>query len=278
MKFRQVLLALSAIALVMGRSTAAPDTAKTLPLIATSGNSTHLSPQQSVRQQKAQTAVTIYKEAVLVLKSDDFATAENYFRESLLISPDGPIYLGLAEALTAQGRFDEATQAYQKLFHPGPGISFGGSYFTRARLEYALLLNETNQWAEAVSLYETTLPNLPDKGMAKIGIHFDINTPQPTTLEAATNIALGLDATWNCDALGGFEHDRAFQHYTKALQLAPGWVVANYYYGYGWKNLDPKGVARRANAAQAKAAFQQAATYGEGNVKEAAEQALQGFK
>ena len=192
------------------------------------------------------------------LKASDFAKAEAEFRASISDSPDGPAYLGLADTLTAQGRVIEAIQTYRMLFHPGNHLSFGGSYFMQAQMKYALLLNRAGQWEEAVAVFEAALPSVPDRGMTNIGVHFDPDVPQPAGLAAAAHIALGLDANWHCNALGGFDHELAFQEYTKALQIAPDWATANYYHGYGWQRLDPKSRARIGSVRQAKSALQKA--------------------
>ena len=94
------------------------------------------------------------KDGAAAIRAGDFIAAEYSFRSSLADAPDGPAYLGLAETLTAQGRIAEALQTYHTLFNPGPNISWGGTYFTKADLEYALLLNQTGQWTNAVAHYK----------------------------------------------------------------------------------------------------------------------------
>ena len=64
------------------------------------------------------------------------------------------------------------------------------------------------------------------------------------------------------------------QEYQKALQLAPSWDVANYYYGYGWHNLRPKSRTKLGSMHQAKAALQKVVFLGKGDLKKAAAKVL----
>ena len=63
--------------------------------------------------------------------------------------------------------------------------------------------------------------------------------------------------------------------FDKARQLQPDSALTNYYYGYGWRNLSPKDQAGLNDARQAKAALQKAVKAGKGEIKQAAEKALQ---
>ena len=93
----------------------------------------------------------------------------------------------------------------------------------------------------------------------------------------ALHIAQGLTygvATWG----GHMRQEEAMTEFNQALHLSPDSAVANYYYGYGWQQLDLKSRTRVANTQRAKAAFQKAARLGGADVKKAATEELQRFK
>ena len=204
----------------------------------------------------------------MALKNRNFAIAEDYFRGTLAIRPDGAAYFSLALALSAQGKQLEAIQTYEKLFHPDGHVSFGGSYFSRAHLEYALLLDQMGNWPEAVGNYQSGVSTLGSGNGPKPNVEFAPNIPQPMALAAAIHIALGIDADAQLNNLGEYDHVRAFNEYAQALKLNPDWAVANYYYGYGLRQS-----GRRA---EAQVAFQKAAQLDNGEIKAAAEKALIG--
>ncbi len=165
----------------------------------------------------------------------------------------------LAAALNAQGKTQEALQAYQVM----AGMGWNPP---RVSLPYALLLLETRHWAQAVGSYNKALPLLSDGELMRANSHFSPAVLEPAALGTAIHIALGL--TYNSsDSWGGHQqNDKALSEYTKALQLAPNSDLANFYYGYGLQRLGRK--------AQANAAFQKTVKMAKGEVKAAAEQAL----
>ncbi len=222
------------------------------------------------------------RDAKLALQAKNYASAEAGFRNVIADFPSGMAYYGLAETLAAQGKTAEALQAYWQLFHPDAHQSWGGSYFPQAELEYAVLLNRTGHWAEAVAMYEKALPDVSDQGMKRINVHFDPATPQPAEMEAAAHIGIGLEAIWAGGDFDASKSERAFQEYGKALKLMPEWTVANYYYGYGWQRLDPKDQAKlAANPGQreaVKATLEKAAKLGTGDVQKAAVTELQNLR
>ena len=236
-------------------------------LISSSNNSRHATPQQKALNQEYQTD---YDEGKANLQNKNYSLSEVNFQSAIDASPNGSAYLGLAEAFAGQGKITDALQAYWLLFHPGPRQSWGGSYIPKADLEYALLLDQTGHWDEALAHYNHAVPDLP-RGDLKIAVGFDPGAPQPAALAAASHVGLGL--------YDNFEYQpdsdaRAFQEYAAALQIAPNWDVANYYYGIGWQKLSPADRAKFGTAQQAKAALQKAVKVGKGNVKAAAEKAL----
>ncbi len=75
--------------------------------------------------------------------------------------------------------------------------------------------------------------------------------------------------------MSAYENSRAFTEYGKALALEPDWALTNFYYGYGWQRLFPADKAQLGSVRQAKAALLKATRLGKGDVKKAAEKALQ---
>lgn len=232
-----------------------------------SGHNWPIPPALTLKYQQAKIACEDGEEA---LQAKDYVSAETSFRDSLATAHDGVAYLGLAEALAGQGRNGEALETYATLFNPGPHESYGGSYFTRANLEYALLLNQTGHWGEAVAHYNDALTDLI-KWDYKADVRLDPDTPQPATLAAAAHIGLGVYDSFEYKP---DSNTKAFQEYTTALRLAPNWDQANYYYGHGWQQLSPADKAKLGSAQRAKAALLKAVKVGKGDIKKAAKKAL----
>ncbi len=259
------LLLLSASIMVM-KPVSAQQKAQTTPLMPMHFITT--SPEEQARTEEYYAE---YKAGVEALRGKNYPVAEDYFQSVIDGKPDGSAYFGLAETLVAEGHIPEAMQNYRMIFHPVPYVSWGGTYMTKAHLEYALLLNESGQWAEAVAHYNAALSSIPSgEGMPKLNVQLDLNTPLHSVLAAAAHIGIGLYEN-------AFEPEnsvQAFQEYTASMQLAPDWDAANYYYGYGWGRLDPKDRAKVGSFQQAKAALQKAVKFGKGDVKVAAQKAL----
>ena len=237
----------------------------------------HNGPLPAGYRERAQAYASLCQDAKLDMQARNYIRAEEEFRGAIAADADsGAAYLGLAEALEAQGKTIEALQAYHGYFNPGPTVSWlGGSAMPKAYLEYALLLNQNGQWAEAAAHYNDVLPQLVDLGL-KNPVQLDPNTPQPLALTVGAHIGLGL-----YDNFRDYEPDsntKAFAEYTTALGLAPNWDAANYYYGVGWSRLDLKSQTRAVHAAQAKAALKKAAASDDAVVKKAASETLEGLK
>lgn len=204
------------------------------------------------------------------LKSGRYVEAEKDFRAiNSLDRFDAGAYRGIGEALTGQGRLAEAVQAYQILIYQDPFKWSSIAQDTRTLMHYAILLSETGRWPEAVSVYEKALPTTPNFGDVPItDIHFDPRVPMPTQLQTVAHIASGLEY------FGGGEKKDAFREFNEASLLVPDSAFANYYYGFGWRNLDPKERAKIGSEQQAKAALQKAILLGKADVKIAARKVL----
>lgn len=127
-------------------------------------------------------------------------------------------------------------------------------------------------------MYEKALPEVSDQGMSRINVHFNPAVPQPTELQAAAHVGIGLEAFGGQSIFDASPHERAFQEFTKAMQIKPKWPVANYYYGYGWQGLDLKTRARLAarpgQRAAVRAALEKASQAGTGEVQRLAAEEL----
>ena len=210
--------------------------------------------------------------AVVALDAGQYAEAETDARQSISVGQDSGLAEELlASALNAQGKTQEALQAYKVMADEG-------DVFPRNQVPYALLLLKSGQWTQAVIAYNKMLPYLPEGDIARANSHFSPNVPQPQELVVALHIAQGLtyigDAGWGSRS----RHKEAIGEFDQALRLAPASPLANYYYGYGWKHLDLKSRARAANAQRAKAAFQKAAALGDADVKKSTGEALKDIK
>ncbi|MEO7717739.1 MAG: hypothetical protein ABIY70_16185 [Capsulimonas sp.] len=197
------------------------------------------------------------------LDKGKYAAAEASARQSLALGiGSGKGQELLAEALNAEGKSKEALQVYRQ-------IAAQGGQFPRNMLPYALLLLKAGQWPQAVSAYNTVLPFLSDGDLVQANLHFSLNKLDSLGLETAIHIGLGLTYV-SSDSWGGHSRkDRAMLEFDQALRLQPASALANYYYGYGWKQLDPKDTRKHQQAAKAKAALQKAASSGNSSVKKA---------
>ena len=159
----------------------------------------------------------------------------------------------LAAALDAQGKTQEALQAYKVMADTG-GV------FPRNMLPYALLLLKTGQWAQAVEAYNRQLPYLSDLMLANS--HFSPDVPQLRELEAAIHIGLGMTG----DFRGHYWHqhngtagDPTLSDFRAALALEPASPLANYYYASALRQLGRRD--------EAKVAYAKAAQLGGDDVK-----------
>ena len=230
----------------------------------------HIIPLPPEHEARRQRSYAEYISAKMNLQAKNYTQAEEGFRSSIADFPDDRASLGLAETLVAEGKVTEALQTYYLYFHPPVGEFQSDSYAPKANLEYAMLLNQQGQWAEAIDHYNAALPDLV-KWDYKANLHFDAATPQPAALAAASHIGLGL--------YDNFEYEpdsntKALQEYNAALQLAPDWDAANYYYGYGWQKLSPIARAKFGTMQQAKPHLQKAENVGDASIKAAAAKVL----
>jgi len=223
------------------------------------------------------------------LRNRDFVAAEGDFRDSIRASSWAPGYYGLGEALAGQGRTVEAIEAYRVGIYGPPytvavlnDIPVHGQYNPDVRecageagaqawMKYALLISQTGVSTEAIVIYKKALAQLPHVDALGLDASLASGTLTPAEFQAGAHMALGICATY-----GGTD-TQAMSEFDKALRLRPDSPLANYYYGYGWQHLALKGQARATLAPQAKAAFQKAASLGEGDVKKNAEEALKAF-
>ncbi len=231
--------------------------------------------QQAASEQAGQLAQT----AAADLHTGNYTQAEAEAREALAINDDGRAEEVLAAALEGQGKDREALQQYQTIVD---------HYDTQPRnlLPYAGLLLKAGRWAQALAVYNQVLPHLPDVGphleativhdgdVIRANSHFSPDVPEPMALATAIHIARGMiyNTTPGWAATG--QDTEAMTEYAKALQIAPGNALANYYYGVGWHKLSPAERVKFGHADQAKAALQKAAQSEDASVKNMAAETL----
>ena len=226
------------------------------------------------------------------LQAKDFVAAEDFFRESIETCPQPDNYFHLGEALSGQKRIPEAIAAYRAGVykrHPdgmpytiaafmneaGKNAPYDpnaqicpGNIATMYWMQYALLLSQTGQGAEAAVIYQKALPDVPDVRGDDGAALLEAATPSPEALQAAAHVSVGLCATFFTN------HDDAMREFDKAQRLQPDSALTNYFYAYGWKNLTPAERGKYGTEQQAKAALLKAIRLGKGEVKKAAQKAL----
>lgn len=215
------------------------------------------------------------------LHAGHYALSENEAREALAIdATNGVADEVLAAALEAQGKDQEALQAYRVMV-----VDQKASY-PRVLLPYAQLLLKSGQWTQAVAIYNQVLPRLPDVGphpetpvvhdgdQITTNSHFSPDVPEPAALATALHIARGMVLSATTGWAGDSLNTEAMVEYGKALQLAPDNALANYYYGVGWHKLSPAERLKFGHADQAKAALQKAAHSDDPSVKKMAAETL----
>jgi Ca-activated chloride channel family protein len=94
----------------------------------------------------------------------DYATAEAGYREALLVTPDDArLYFNLGNALTRQGKFDEAITAFEQF------KSMSSDPRQRAAAEYNIgnIHGAKEEWAKAAERYRESLRGNPDDAQAQ---------------------------------------------------------------------------------------------------------------
>jgi len=166
------------------------------------------------------------------------------YQDALAITPtNGLAYRRLAEAYTASGKLDEASQTFHKVlikgFGPGVGNGVGGTADIWA--EYALVLIKTNQPAEAVQAYNHAAYLLdyevsgPGKGQQKVKVLLPELAAAPTSPEQVQYTPERLQAL--ADSLLAYEQQgfwsdkEVLAHAQEAAKLYPDSGVTHYYLG-----------------------------------------------
>ena len=234
-------------------------------------------------------ANNLTKQGEAEFRSGNLNAAEALFRSAIYQAEYcGTAYAGLARVFVAKGQIFEAIECYRTLFYDismrginGPNKEdsrqkiyrnpVGASQYVADGLRYALLLNRTGQWSEAVIVYNSALQGVPGGELPKLDLVFDASDPQPIAFEAAVRVALGLTLNFSAD---DDKNQEAMKEYTKALSLEPDAALTNYYYGFGYQMLSPTERIRLGSAQHAEAALRKAVKIGKGPVKAAAQRAL----
>ncbi|MGI4789481.1 MAG: tetratricopeptide repeat protein [Janthinobacterium lividum] len=200
--------------------------------------------------------VALNDAAQLALNEGDYDGAETNARQALsLMRGDSEAPEILAVALDAQGKTQEALQAYKALHDAGAVTPVD-------ELPYARLLLETGHWAQAVEAYNKQLP-YSDGDLMQAHSDFSPDVPRSTDMATAIHVGMGQALGWR--GYHGTYQERtqqAQEQFRQALALEPKSSLANYYVGYGLKRM-----GRRA---EAQAAFKKAAALDNGDVQKAA--------
>ncbi len=212
-----------------------------------------------------------------LLSAGNFPAAEEDFRSAMAVSAmrvpgfDISAERGLAETLAAMGKTEEAFQLYRTIIYAYPRSTSSVAQESRSLMRFALLLSQTGQWAEAVSLYNKALSNTTYGDAPKLDMRFDQQVPMPQHLQALAHVACGMEFS------GHGQNIAALKEFASGHRIAPDSPLTNYYYGQGWQKLSPTERAQFGTAQQARAALQKAVKLGKGDVKLAAAKALKSF-
>src|SRR6185437_4434599 len=95
-----------------------------------------------LRRVSAIDPAALHEEADAALARGDFVKAETLYRKALEASGDAALYLGLGQALRAQGRAGDAEQHFRRALELEPGRA-------DAALQLALLLHGQGRAEEA---------------------------------------------------------------------------------------------------------------------------------
>ncbi len=229
-------------------------------------NPIQLTPEQQAISEKA---ASLTHDAASSLHAGRYAQAEKEARQALALDKDSAEGEEvLAAALDAEGKTQEAYQMYHVM------VVDEDAQYTRVLLPYALLLLKSGQWGQAATVYNQAIAQFSEKDSLRANSHFSPDVPEPAALAVAIHIAKGLTYEGASDWAGEDQYKEMMAEFSKALQLAPDSDLANYYYGFGWRNLDAKERAKMGSIQQAKAALQKAILLGKGDLKKAAEEAL----
>ena len=220
----------------------------------------------TVSPTQAQEAASAAEAGQHALASGKLDAAEAEFRQSLDLDATNPNALaGLAQTLEREGKDEQAIRVYRYLLYPkqGWGTSMEGDSILR--MHFALLLVKGGQWAEAVSVYENTIGGVSlGPSFPALDVHFSSAVSQPALLQGMAHLVMGITYS------NRLEHPQALTEYGAARDAQPNLALADYYYG--------RGLLRLGRRVEAKAAFKEASSLGQNDVKTAAEQALTDFK
>lgn len=233
----------------------------------------HLTPEQlGVEMQIGQ----LDEDARAAQKAGRYAEAVDKASQALELGQDSGLAQEiLAYSLNAQGKSQEALEAYKKIVEMN-----GKSARLYDLIPYSQLLLQSGQWAKAVAVYNQAWPTAnTNDSLPPLPGPFSPDVPLPKELETVLHIARGLA----CSGRGGSAPgEEAMTQFSTALKLMPDDPLVNYYYGHGWQNLSPaersKLAAKPGQREAVKAALEKAATLGTPDVSAAAKTELKSLR
>lgn len=214
---------------------------------------------------QAQESVSAAQAGQQALRAGNLGAAEAAFRLSTNIEKgaanEGAI-LGLAQTLEREGKNAQSIRVYRYLLYPKQGWQTSEEQNPILRMHLALLLAGDKQWAEAVSIYESTIGGVSyGEDFPALDVHFRPNAPQPALFRAMAHLVMGVTHKGHADGV------QALAEYAAAVRADPSLALAHYYHGQGLLTL-----GRRV---EARAAFEQANELDDkGDVRQAAEKEL----
>ncbi len=233
-------------------------------------------PSDPLKRKAYQAAWLLTQKALKLSSQKDWAAAIPVYEQALTVYPDSPpAYSGLAQAYMRLGQTDDAITTLRRLYYGWLGRDWSsdvecwgetpGKYTYMLNLEkdtallmqFALLLEQTNQDKEALRVYQRGFQFLPaDRGP----LLPTPNTPGLTgaQLEAATRTGLAMVES---------DRDDALSQLRLAVILQPDLAAAYYHQGEILKHQD-------GSSSEAISAFNKAAQFGGPEMKPFVDKAL----
>lgn len=185
----------------------------------------------------------LLRQANAAMKRERYADAERLFRKLIALDEtDGRIWFALADVCERQNKPQQALAAYRQLIYPKSWSDNVSSDVT-TRMRYVLALSGSNQYAEAVQVFNEAMNATAQEDMsdtlreevartrdavthdAAVSAHsllpmrFDPNAPDKRLLQAAAHFVLGSKRP-SFTVIGA---DEQMKHLQAAVRLAPQW-------------------------------------------------------
>ncbi len=241
----------------------------------------------SAKAQLLQEATALDKAYVLVkagnafAKNNDWQNAQSQYQQALDLSPQSGLghqlaLYGLIDCCRATGDTKKGLEySRQAIYHNGSAAEGLYENDTAKLMQFALLLSQTGQEAEAVQVYNHAAAGLDYRDSQYNGGQLYLKVPLPEI--AIGNLLPGqvqytpehlqalADTVLAYEQQGFWSDKEVLAHIQKAVRLYPDSPVTHYYQGE---------ILLTKDAAGAKAAYQKAAELGDDSTNDAVKERL----